>query len=169
MCCLRKIEKNHLSLDILRTLYCSMIYSHFESLMTNLWLWLHIRVTSHEHHDVSDQQQLDCLLSFWYEYMSHYSDVIMSPMASHITSLTIVNSTVYSVADQRKHQSSVSLAFVRGIYRWPVNSPRKGPVTRKMFPCDDFIMWQKVSKLRLSEMRVLKYYVENKALCETWK
>ena len=48
----------------------------------------------------------------WY----HDSDVIMSTMASQITSLAIVYSTVYSGADQRKHQSSVSLAFVRGIH-----------------------------------------------------
>ena len=61
-------------------------------------------------------------------------------MASQITSLTIVYSTVYSGADERKHQSSASLAFVRGIHRWPVNSPHKGPVTRKMFPFDDVIM-----------------------------
>ena len=49
--------------------------------------------------------------------------------------------TVYTGADQRKHQSSASLAFVRGIHRWPVNSPHKGPVTRKTFPFDDVIMW----------------------------
>ena len=61
-------------------------------------------------------------------------------MASQITSLTMVYSTVYSGADQRKHQSSASLAFVRGIHRWPVNFPHKGPVTRKMFPFDDVIM-----------------------------
>ena len=46
----------------------------------------------------------------------------------------------YSVADQRKHQRSASLAFVRGFHRWPVNSPHKGPVTREMFPFDDVIM-----------------------------
>ena len=63
----------------------------------------------------------------------HYSDVIMSTIASQITSLTIVYSTVYSDADQRKHQSSASLAFVRGIHRGPVNSPHKWPVTRKCF------------------------------------
>ena len=50
----------------------------------------------------------------------HYNDVIMSMMASHITSLTIVYSTIYSGADQREHQSSASLAFVWGILRWPV-------------------------------------------------
>ena len=66
--------------------------------------------------------------------------VIMSAMASQITSLTIVYLCVYSSADQRKHQSSASLAFVRGIHRWPVNSPHKWPVTRKMFPFDDVIM-----------------------------
>ena len=60
--------------------------------------------------------------------------------AAQITSLTFVYSTVYSGADERKHQSSASLAFVRGIERWPVNSPQKWPVTRKMFPFDDVIM-----------------------------
>ena len=64
----------------------------------------------------------------------------MGAVASEITSLTIVYSTVYSGADQRKHQSSASLAFVRGIHRWPVSSPHKWPVTRKMFPFDDDIM-----------------------------
>ena len=64
---------------------------------------------------------------------------------SQITSLTIVFSTVYSDADQRKHQSSVSLAFVRGIHRGPVNSPHKWPVTRKMFLCDDVVMYKSVT------------------------
>ena len=70
----------------------------------------------------------------------HYDDVIMSAIASQITSLTIVYSTVYPGADQSKHQSSASLAFVWGIHRRPVNSPHKWPVTRKMFPFDDVIM-----------------------------
>ena len=71
----------------------------------------------------------------------HHNDVIMSAIASQITSLTIVYSTVYSDADQRKHQNSASLAFVWGIHRWPVNSPHKGPKTRKIFPFDDVIMF----------------------------
>ena len=70
----------------------------------------------------------------------HYDDVIMGTIASQITSLPSVYSTVYSGADQSKHQSSASLAFVWGIHRGPVNSPHKGPVTRKMFPFDDVIM-----------------------------
>ena len=61
----------------------------------------------------------------------------MSAIASQITSLTIVYSIVYSDVDQRKHQSSASLAFVWGIHRGPVNSPHKWPVTRKMSPFDD--------------------------------
>ena len=76
----------------------------------------------------------------------HYYDVIMGAQVSQITSLAIVYSTVYSGAYQRKHQSSASLAFVRGIYRGPVNSTQKWPVTRKMFPFDDVIMF--VSHLR---------------------
>ena len=83
----------------------------------------------------------------------HYTDVIMGTIASQITSLTIVYSTVYSDADQRKYQSSASLAFVRGIHWRPVNSPHKWLVTRKMFlPFDDVIMdisdtttWKEIS------------------------
>ena len=71
---------------------------------------------------------------------SHYNDVMMSTIASQITSLTIVYSIVYLSANQRKYQSPAILAFLRGIHRRPVNSPRKGPVTRKMFPFDDAIM-----------------------------
>ena len=63
----------------------------------------------------------------------------MASIASQITSLTIVHSAVFSDADQRKHQSSASLALVRGIHRGPGNSPHKWPVTRKMFPFDDVI------------------------------
>ena len=70
-------------------------------------------------------------------------DVTMGSIASQITSITIVYSIIYS--DQRKHQSSTSLAFVRGIHRGPVNSPHKWPVTRKKFPFDDVIMIQNVT------------------------
>ena len=76
---------------------------------------------------------------FRLEYL-HYNDVIMGTTASQITSLTIVYSNVYSDADQRKHQSSTSLAFVRGIHRGPLNSPHKWLVSREMFPFDDIIM-----------------------------
>ena len=74
--------------------------------------------------------------------ISEYNDVIMSPMASQITSLTIVYSTVYSGADQKKHQSSASLVFMRGIHRWPVNCPTKGQWRGNCFhlmtsSCDD--------------------------------
>ena len=76
--------------------------------------------------------------------LTHYDDVIMGAIASQLTSLTIVYSTVYSDADQSKHQSSASLAFVWGIHRGPVNSPHKWPVTRKIFPFDDVIMYKVV-------------------------
>ena len=59
---------------------------------------------------------------------NHYGDVTMNAMASQITGVSIVCSTVSLGAHQRKHQSSPSLAFVRGIHRWPVDSPHKGPV-----------------------------------------
>ena len=79
-------------------------------------------------------------ISMGFSNALHYSDVLMGAIASQITSLTIVYSTVYSGTDQRKHQISASLAFGRVIYQRPVNSPHKWPVTRKMFPFDDVIM-----------------------------
>ena len=87
----------------------------------------------------------------------HYCDVVMGAMASQITSLTVVYSTIYLGPDQWKHQSSASLTYVWGIHRWPVNSPHRGPITRKMFPFDDVIMlshrsvlilWKALSKHR---------------------
>ena len=80
------------------------------------------------------------IMSWYTNQRVQYDDVIMGVIASQITSLTIVYSTVYSTADQRNHQSSAPLAFVRGIHRGPVNFPHKWPVTRKMFPFDDVIM-----------------------------
>ena len=70
---------------------------------------------------------------------AHYNGVIMSAKTSQITSVSILCSTVGPGADHRKHESSTSLAFVRGIHRWLVNSPHKRPVTRKMLQFDDFI------------------------------
>ena len=73
--------------------------------------------------------------------LDHYGDVMMTAMASQITGVLIVCWTVCSGADHRKHQSSASLAVVRGIHRWLVDSPHKGPVTRKMFPFNDVIVF----------------------------
>ena len=64
----------------------------------------------------------------------------MGAIVFWITGVSIVYSIYCSGADQSKHQSSALLAFVRGFHRWPVNSPHKGPVTRKRFPFDDVIM-----------------------------
>ena len=93
----------------------------------------------------------------------HYSDVIMNAMTSRVTGVSIAFSKVCVGADQRKHQSSASLAFVRGIHLWPVNSPHKGPVTRKMFPFDDVIIhWpqgsQWASFMSIYKMAALKSF-----------
>ena len=101
----------------------------------------------------------------------HYSDVIMSKISSQITSLTTVYSTVHSGTDKRKHQSSASLAFVRRIRRWPVNSPHKGQLTRKMFPFDDVIMsiairirWQSFLAVFHILIILMKWWLQHFAL-----
>ena len=86
-----------------------------------------------------EQLFCDCYL---YCLSDHYSDIIMSAIVAPITRLMIVYSTVYSGTDQRKPQSAASLAFMRGIHRWLGNSPHHGPVTWKMFPFDDVIMYK---------------------------
>ena len=99
----------------------------------------------------------------WYGHRANYGVTVMryastslqwrhnGAMASQITILTVVFSTFYSDTGQRKQQSSASLAFVRGIHRGPVNSPHKWPVTRKMFPFDDVIMFMYIMLLLLHE------------------
>ena len=93
-------------------------------------------------------------------FVLHYSDVIMGTVASQITSLMIVYSIVYSDADQRKHQSTASPAFLWEIHRGPLNSPDKWPVTRKMFPFGDVIM-----EKQLPELPVSPYHLS--ILCQT--
>ena len=103
----------------------------------------------------------------------------MGTMASQITSLAIVFLTVYSGADQ----SSASLAFVRGIDRWPVNSLHKGPVTRGMLPYDDAIMtrlcvfgslwlsddiWWRRSRSTLAQVTACWLTTPNRYLNQCW-
>ena len=64
----------------------------------------------------------------------------MSAIASQITCVVIVCSTVCWRGDHRKNQRSTSLAFVRGIHQWLVDSPHKRPVMQKLFPLDDVIV-----------------------------
>ena len=68
---------------------------------------------------------------------------------------SLVYSTIYSSIDQRKHQSSTSLVFVRGIHRWPVNSPHKWQVMWKMFPFDDIIMCIHIYITRSRRMHIM--------------
>ena len=101
----------------------------------------------------------ECNMVIWC-WNIHYCDVIMGVVASRITSFTIVYSTVYSDADQRKHQSSAPLAFVRGIHRGPVNSPHKWPVTRKMFPFDYVITPRDLSKWPGNNIVIMSKYID---------
>ena len=81
----------------------------------------------------------------------------MTAMASQITVVSTVYSTVCSDADQTKHKSSASLAFVVGIHRWPANSPHKGQVTLEIFPCHDVIM------IALAVLGLITNIVSNRA------
>ena len=94
-------------------------------------------------HEIKDtyiwKRYLSCTYCAMYTTHWHYNYVIMSATVSQITGVSIVCLTVCSGTDQRKHQSSASRAFVKGIHRWPVDSPHKGPVTQKMFPFDDVV------------------------------
>ena len=109
--------------------------------------------------------QFRCAL-FCYAYTCfqwiHYNYAIMGVIASQITSLTSVYSTVCLGVDQRKHQSSASLALLRGIHRGPVNSPHKWPVTRKMLPFEDVIMsWEDSGMYQVEESNAFVRILEN--------
>ena len=98
----------------------------------------------------------------------HYSDIMISTMASQITSLTSVYSTVYSCVHQRKHQSSASMASVRGIHRDRLIPRTKGQTRGKMFPFDDAIMNNLCKhRRRLSSQPKLQWGLGNGLLHET--
>ena len=97
---------------------------------------LHLRNFSHaKSSKATEHQDMVC-------YMCVMASWIMGNLTVNMFRLTIKKRTkpLWRSGDQRKHQSSTSLAFVRGINRSPVNSLHKKPVTRKMFPFDDIIM-----------------------------
>ena len=95
----------------------------------------------------------DCRLIFW---QNHYPGVIMSAMASQITSLT----SVYSIAQIKEYiKAPRQWLFVRGIHRCPVNSPHKGPATWKMFTFDDVIMYANPFAVTTSIINTTQYFV----------
>ena len=110
-------------------------------------------------------------LSHWwlplYTFIDHYNNAIMDVMAYQITSRMIVYWTVYSGADQRKHQSSASLVFVRGNHRWPVNSPHKWPVMRKMFPFNGVIIRERclMQRYNMDDVAWLKMHFWTQYCC----
>ena len=70
----------------------------------------------------------------------------MGAIASQITSLTIVFSSVYLDIDQRKHQSSASLAYV-GNSPEADEFPAHMASNTEMFPFDDIIMNMDASRI----------------------
>ena len=104
-------------------------------------------------YDVNGSQRLKIGRPYHQLINSYYNNVIMSAMAPQITDFMVLFSAVYSDADQRKYQSSASLAFVRGIHRWPVYDPQKRPVMRKnlmtsLWSIRDSWTWISGSRLR---------------------
>ena len=121
------------------------LFARLDLLYALIYIYTYIYILQCENHG------LFCSKIRISQFCDHYSDFIMSAMASQIPGVTIVYITICSGADQRKHQSSASLAFVRGIHRWPVNSAHKGPVMRKMFPFDDVIMGNVIDEIEIGD------------------
>ena len=96
------------------------------------WWSCHLKIIPGMFHQLTSYENFKLKLC-------HYNDVIMSAMASQITSLTIVYSNVLRRKSKKTSKLRV-IGICAGIHRWPVNSPHKGPVTRKMFQFDDVIM-----------------------------
>ena len=82
----------------------------------------------------------------------HYCDAIMGIVASQITSLTIVYTTVYSDADHRKHQSSAPLAFVWGIHR--TKGQLRGKCFHFMTSSWYWRLWLSLSQSAISDSKV---------------
>ena len=130
---------SHLWLPITKT---SNAESIFVSLQPRWWKTRAI-VAAYPSISIASSQRTDNAWNW-----TLYNDVIMGAMASQISSASFVCSVVWPGVDRRKHHSSASLVFVRGIHRRPVNFPHKRPVTLKLFPFDDIIMVQPIIPTR---------------------
>ena len=76
-----------------------------------------------------------------YAHYCHYGCVIMSAMASQITGISIVYTTVCLFRRRSKETPKLPVTgLCGGMHRWPVNSSHQRPVTRKIFPFDDVII-----------------------------
>ena len=138
----KRKHQSSASLGFVRGIHRSPLNSpHKGPVMRKMFLFdgvilsVHIRDVVHHY---GWQQYSEVMAGPWFWF--HYRDIIMSAMASQTIDMSLLGSTICSGMDQRKRQRSVSLAFVRGIHQWLVDSPHKGPVTQKMFPFDDVIM-----------------------------
>ena len=96
-----------------KLLKCSVCWKCSKCLLKGILIWCNY--TNFSYAVKQDNNSTICQHN---RQITHYSDVIMSVMASQITGLTIAYRTVYLGADQRKHQSPASLAFMRGFHRW---------------------------------------------------
>ena len=93
-------------------IYCIAVYLLCKSLWLRYSFTLALQMTSSF---VLLSQWIHCTVALLLLCirMNRYGDVVIGTIASQITSLMIVYSTIYSDADQRKYQSSASLAFVQ--------------------------------------------------------
>ena len=141
------------------------VFCYSRNLLPKLFHQSHLRVWSvivgkYKVNSVPGNDQASCVarssasmsLYLVYSCFPHYSDVIMTTMASQITSLTVVYSTVYSDADQRKHQSSASLAFVWGIHRDRWIPHTKGQLRGKCFHLMTSSCWGSISRTCTTSM-----------------
>ena len=140
---LRRIKRIHKTMDRLNT----TLRNHVQSRTDNVKIWNLLKKRLYFWETYTRQSPGSCWLAYHFGWdiwcirkRQHYSDVVMRALLFQITCVPIVCSTVFSGVDLRKHQSYASLAFVRGIHRWPMDSPHKGPVTQKICPSDDVIM-----------------------------
>ena len=125
--------------------YQPVDHNHILPGLLHVWIYhIHLRriVVAVQWNIKQKHSAIICMFYWMHCLYPYYSDAIMSAMVSQISGISIICSTVCSGADQRKHQSCASMAFVRGIHRWRW---RWFPLTWKMFPFDDVIMhvWAK--------------------------
>ena len=136
------------------TIKCGVVLSKYKNVFV-------FHITSGHTEGTCDFWKTKIRLSHIISTILHYNDVILSAMASQITSLTIVYSTVYSGADQRNIRVPRYWPFVQGIHRLPVISLHKWPVTWKMVPFDDVTISSSSGLFQLQHLQCLFVHSRN--------
>ena len=120
---------------------------------TSLWIFLGAPLTVNGAPDISRVALTGIWLCFALQWRHNEGDGVSNHQPHDCLLICLFNAQI------KENKTSASLAFVRGIHRWAVNPPHKGPVTRKMFPLvtSSWLYWVVYYQFSMNSLDIYPY------------